>query len=151
MKLNILVLLIADLPMALRYIVVEISILPIVVVVFFFFCLRLRLYVQYNFLAIKKSKHMTSTRRNVQIRVGCHPVIRSIIADYDCNLFLMRANTCHMLQCLLPNLEQKFWLYSFLQLLSHLPVYHTYWVLVFCSWFRLKKQQQKKKRVTFSQ
>ena len=117
MKLNILVLLIADLPMALRYIVVEISILSIVFFFFFFF-LRLRLYVQYNFLAIKKSKHMTSTRRNVQIRVGCHPVIRSIIADYDCNLFLMRANTCHMLQCLLPNLEQKFWWYSFLQLLS---------------------------------
>lgn len=102
------------------------------------------MYVQYNFLVIKKSKHMTSTKRNVQIRVGCHPVIRSIIADYDCNLFLMRANTCHMLQCLLPNLEQKFWWYSFLQLLSHLPVYHTYWVLVFCSWFSLKKKNTQK-------
>ena len=140
MKLNILVLLIADLPMALRYIVVEISILPIV---FFFPHLRLRLYVQCNFLAIKKSKHVTSTRMNVQIRVGCHPVIRSIIADYDCNLFLMRANTCHMLQCLLPNLEQKFWLYSFLQLLSRLLVYHIYCVLGFVHGLALKKQKKK--------
>lgn len=37
MKLNILVLLIADLPMALRYIVVEINILPIVFLFFFLF------------------------------------------------------------------------------------------------------------------
>ena len=43
MKLNILVLLIADLPMALRYIVVEISILPIVVVVFFFLLLEAKI------------------------------------------------------------------------------------------------------------
>ena len=76
MKLNILVLLMGDLLMALRDIVVEISILP--VVVFFLLEARIvRIVIQYNFMATEKSKHMTSAGINVQIRFRRHPVMQA--------------------------------------------------------------------------
>lgn len=73
MKLNILVLFMADLLTALRDIVVEISVLPVV-----FFLLEAKIVcivMQNHFMATEKSQHMTSSRINVQIRVRYHPVM----------------------------------------------------------------------------